>query len=296
MSFSIDIAFVQQFKNNAIYLCQQQGSRIRQFIQLKENLVGKQTHFERVGPTDVVKRTTRHGDTPLVSTEHTRRRVIMNDYEWADLIDKQDEIRLLISPKSLYSQNAAWSMGRQMDIDILAAAVGNSTAVDASDAGTNVALPSSQKVANDFGGSSIGLTLAKVRRAKRIIDENECPKENRVLVVNAQMLEEMLGITEVVSADYNSVKALVQGELDSFIGFMWVRTELAPWVDEVNDYKAAIAMQGAGCGLAIGQDITARIDERSDKSYSTQVYLCLTFGSVRVEEEKVVEISVDLSP
>jgi hypothetical protein len=296
MSSTVNIAFVQQFKDNCIHLCQQRGSRLRPYIRIKGDIVGKYTHFERLNATDVVKKTTRHADTPLVDSEHSRRRCLIEDWEWADLVDHQDEIRLLIDPKSLYAQSASMSMGRKQDDLILAAAVGNSYAIDASDASSNIALPSGQKVAKGFGGSNIGLTLAKVRRGKRIMDAAECPSEGRVIVVNAQMLEEMLGITEVVSADYNSVKALVQGELNTFMGFDWIRTELVPWVDETNDVKGAICIQGTGIGLAIGQEIKADIGVRRDKSLATQVYLCMTFGAVRIEEEKVVEIACDMSP
>jgi hypothetical protein len=132
-------------------------------------------------------------------------------------------------------------------------------------------------------------------------------------MVDAQMLEELLGVTEVVSADYNSVKALVNGELNTFLGFNFIRTELTPWVNtflgfnfirteltpwvnESSDYRGSLAIQGSGLGMAIGQDVITRIDERADKSYSTQVYLCMTFGATRVEEEKVVEIACDMSP
>jgi len=296
MSTSVNIAFVQQFKANVIHLCQQQGSRMRGVVQLKENLVGKQTHFERLASTSVVKRTTRHGDTPLVDSTHSRRRCTMNDYEWADLVDKQDEIRMIIEPKSNYAMTAAWAMGRQMDTDIFAAAVGNATAVDSSDAGSSVALGSGQKVVYNFGGTAIGITLAKIRRAKKILDAAECPDFGRILSINAQMLEELLGVTEVVSADYNSVKALVNGELNTFLGFNFIRTELTPWVSESSDYRGSLAIQGSGLAMAVGQDVITRIDERADKSYSTQVYLCMTFGACRVEEEKVVEIACDMSP
>ena len=296
MSTSVNIAFVQQFKSNVIHLVQQQGSRMRGVVQLKENLVGKQTHFERLASTSVVKRTTRHGDTPLVDSVHSRRRCTMNDYEWADLVDKQDEIRMIIEPKSAYALTASWAMGRQMDTDIFAAAIGNSVAVDSSDSGSNVALGSGQKVAYNLGGTAIGITLAKIRRAKRILDAAEAPDFGRVLSINAQMLEELLGVTEVVSADYNSVKALVNGELNTFLGFNFIRTELTPWQSETNDRRGSLAIQGSGMAMAIGQDVITRIDERADKSYSTQVYLCMTFGAVRVEEEKVVEISCDMSP
>jgi hypothetical protein len=187
-------------------------------------------------------------------------------------------------------------MGRQMDTDIFAAAVGNAVAVDSSDSGSNVALPTAQKVAYNFGGSAIGITLAKIRRGKKILDANECPDFGRVLSINAQMLEELLGVTEVVSADYNSVKALVNGELNTFLGFNFIRTELTPWVSEASDYRGSLAIQGSGLGMAVGQDVITRIDERADKSYSTQVYLCMTFGATRVEEEKVVEIACDMSP
>jgi hypothetical protein len=296
MSLTVNVAFVQQFKDNVIHLCQQKGSRLRGFVQLKENLVGKQSHFERLASTSVVKRTTRHGDTPLVSSTHSRRRVTMNDYEWADLVDKQDEIRMLINPKSDYAMTAAWAMGRQMDTDLFTAANGNSVAVSSSDAGSNVALGSGQKVAIDFGGTTIGITLAKIRNAKRILDAAECPTDSRFLSINAQMLEEMLGVTEIASADYNTVKALVGGEVDTFLGFYWVRTELCPWLSQSADSRISNAIQGSGLGLAIGQDVVTRIDERTDKSYSTQVYLSMTFGATRVEEEKVVQIACDMSP
>lgn len=294
MSTTIPVAFVQQFKDNCILLCQQEGSRLRQYVRIKTDIVGKYTHFERLAATDVVKKTSRHADTPLVDSEHSRRRCLIEDYEWADLIDTQDEIRMLIDPRSLYTQNAAWSMGRKQDSLILAAAVGNSYAIDEDDSSSNVAL--SQTVAVDLGGSNIGLTLAKVRRAKRTLDAAEAPKMGRVLVVNAQMLEEMLGVTEVASADYNSVKALVQGELNTFMGFNWVRTELIPWHTESSDYKYAVAFQGSGIGLAIGQEVKADIGPRRDKSLATQVYLSMTFGAVRIEEEKVVGVICDMSP
>ncbi len=296
MSLSIDIAFVQQFKSNIIMLNQQQGSRLRPYIRIKEGIVGKYTHFERLGPTAVVQRTTRHGDTPLVSSDHSRRRCGLNDYEWADLVDKADEVKMLINPTSEYARNAAFAMGRQMDTDILAAATGNAVSMDASDSASNVALPSAQKVAKDFGGTTIGITLAKVRRAKKILDAAEAPDYDRMLTINAQMLEEMLGITEVASADYNTVKALVNGELDTFLGFTWVRTELTPWVDEGTDVRGAIAVQGEGVGLALAMDLVARIDERPDKAYSTQVFVAMCFGATRIDDEKVVEVACDMSP
>jgi hypothetical protein len=40
----------------------------------------------------------------------------------------------------------------------------------------------------------------------------------------------------------------------------------------------------------MGKEPTARIDERADKSYATQIYYCQTLGATRMEETKVVEV------
>ncbi|MCB2012421.1 MAG: hypothetical protein KDF64_17850, partial [Geminicoccaceae bacterium] len=62
---------------------------------------------EQVGPVTARKRTTRHADTPLISTPADARWVFPVDYEWGDLIDDEDKLRTLIDPQSPYAQNGA---------------------------------------------------------------------------------------------------------------------------------------------------------------------------------------------
>jgi hypothetical protein len=59
------------------------------------------------------------------------------------------------------------------------------------------------------------------------------------------------------------------------------------------DDRLVFAFTEDAVKLAVGKDITARIDERADKSYSTQVYYCMSIGATRMEEEKVVQIPCD---
>ena len=56
---------------------------------------------------------------------------------------------------------------------------------------------------------------------------------------------------------------------------------------------ASVAYPASGIRLGIGQDITARITERADKSFSTYVYYSMDIGATRLEEVKVVEILCD---
>ena len=87
-------------------------------------------------------------------------------------------------------------------------------------------------------------------------------------------------------------KALVQGEINTFMGFTFhVSTRLT----KSGNIRSCFAWAEDGLKMAVGKDVMSRIDERSDKSYSTQVYYCATFGATRMEEEKVVQIDCDES-
>ena len=283
MSVQITTAFVEQYKSNVFHLAQQKGSKLRDAVRT-ESIVGKSHFFERIGSTAAVKRTSRHADTPRVDTPHSRRKVTMDDYDWADLIDDSDKVRLLISPQSEYAKAGAYAMGRTMDDVIIAAATGN--AFGGVSGGSTIALPAGQKIAH----GSTGLTIAKLISAKETLDAaNVDPDEARVLVCSAKQISDLLGTTQITSADFNSVKALVQGDIDTFMGFKFIRSERLG--TDANGNRQVLAFTNTSMGLALGKDIQTKISERADKNYSTQVYLCMTIGATRVEDEKVIEIA-----
>ena len=283
MSVQITTAFVEQYKSNVFHLAQQKGSKSRDAVRT-ESIVGKSHFFERIGSTAAVKRTSRHADTPRVDTPHSRRKVTMDDYDWADLIDDSDKVRLLISPQSEYAKAGAYAMGRTMDDVIIAAATGN--AFGGVSGGSTIGLPAGQKIAH----GSTGLTIAKLISAKEKLDAaNVDPDEARTLVCSAKQISDLLGTTQITSSDFNSVKALVQGDIDTFMGFRFIRSERLG--TDSNGNRQVLAFTNTSMGLALGKDIQTKISERADKNYSTQVYLCMTIGATRVEDEKVLEIA-----
>ena len=286
MSTQITTAFSQQFSANVQLLSQQTGSILRGGVE-EESVTGEKAFFDQVGAAAAVKRTSRHGDTPMVETPHSRRMVTMDAYEWADLIDDADKVRMLIDPTSTYARAAAAAMGRAMDDAIIEAATG--TSKTGKSGGTSTTLPSGQQIA----GGSADLTLAKLIQAKKILDSNSVdPSITRHIAVSPDQIEALLNTTSVTSSDFNTVKALVQGEINTFLGFQFhVSNRLAK---SGND-RTCFAWAQDGIKLAVGKDVTSRIDERADKSYSTQVYYCASFGATRMEEEKVVQIICDES-
>lgn len=293
MSSQVDTAYVYQYRNNVSMLVQQKGSRLRPFVRV-EPQNSEFEFYDRIGATDAVEITGRHQDTPLVSTPHDRRRVSLRDYDWADLIDRQDKLKMLIDPTSAYAMNAVFAMGRKMDDAIIGAAF--DSAYSGKTGQTTVSFPAANQVAVNYvesGSAANGnLTIGKIRRAKEILDayDND-PDEARIMTCTANSLHSLLRNIEITSQDYNVVKALVEGKVDTFMGFKFVRTQRL--LTDGSGYRRHIAWVQSKLLLAVSQDPMVDVGPRRDKRNSMQVYVTMGIGATRMEEEGVVEIKVD---
>lgn len=180
MSTQITTAFSQQFSANVQLLSQQMGSILRGAVS-EESVTGEKAFFDQVGAAAAVKRTSRHQDTPMVETPHSRRMVTMDSYEWADLIDDADKVRMLIDPTSTYARAAAAAMGRAMDDAIIEAATG--TAKTGKAGATSTSMLAAHQIAN----GSADLTLAKLIEAKKFLILLQLTRQSRVILPWAQI-------------------------------------------------------------------------------------------------------------
>ena len=286
MSSQITTSFVEQYSANVSMLAQQTGSKLRSAVDV-ESVRGKNAFFDQVGVTAAQLRTRRHGDTPQIDTPHSRRRVSLATYEWADLVDDADKVRMLVDPTSTYARAAAAAMNRSID-DVIITAM-NADADTGVAGGTSTSLPSGQKTATS--DQSDGLTVAKLLSAKYILDNNDVdPSLRRYLVCGPKQIQDLLNTTEVKNSDYNTVKALAHGQLDSFLGFNFIMSTRLNTDATYTTDRLVFAFTEDAIKLAIGKDVGAKISERADKSYSTQVYYSMDVGATRMEEEKVVQI------
>ena len=290
-SIEVDTALVNQYRSNIELLTQQKGSRLRGAVRV-EMQNAEFDFYDRIGATDAVEITGRHQDTPLVQTPHDRRRVGLRDFDWADLIDRQDRLKMLADPTGPYAMNAALAMGRKMDDVIIAAAFG--VAQTGKSGTTQVNFPTStNQIAVNYvesgSAANSAITIGKLRQAKEILDSEENdPDEERFLALSAHDVHALLRTTEATSADYNTVKALVEGKLDTFMGFKFIRTERLQ--KDSNGYNRCIAWVKSKLLLAVSQDIAVDIGPRRDKRNSLQVYVSMGIGATRMEEVGVVEI------
>ena len=286
MSVNITTSFVEQYSANVSLLSQQTGSKLRSAVDV-EKVRGKNAFFDQIGVTAAQLKTSRHSDTPQIDTPHSRRRVSLATYEWADLVDDADKVRALIDPTSTYARAAAAAMNRSID-DVIITAM-NASASTGVAGGTSTALPSTQKTATS--DQSDGLSIAKLRSAKYILDNNDVdPSLKRYVVCGPKQIQDLLALTEVTSSDYNVVKALATGTVDSFLGFQFITSTRLNLDATYTSDRLVFAFTEDAIKLAIGKDVTAKISERADKSYSTQVYYSMDLGATRMEEEKVVQI------
>jgi hypothetical protein len=289
MSFQVTTHFVQQYSTNIQLLLQQKGSKLRDAVTVN-SYVGKAAKaVEQVGAVEPVKNQSRHSDTPLISTPADARWVYPNDYDWADLIDDQDKLRMLIDPTSSYVQNGVYALGRAQDKEIIAAIFGSSNTGE--NGSTAVAFPSAQQVAVDAGSSAAtGLNIAKLRAAKKLLMAANVDIDNDPLYVAITAAEHdaLLNEAQVISLDYNAKPVLVDGKVTSFMGFEFIHTELL--TTDASGYRRIPVWAKSGMHLGMWNDIKTSIDRRPDKRNAYQVYVTGTYGATRLEEKKVVEI------
>lgn len=73
------------------------------------------------------------------------------------------------------------------------------------------------------------MTIAKLLQAKFILDNNDVdPSLKRYFVCGPKQIQDLLNTTEVKSSDFNTVKALAQGDLNTFLGFEFIMSTRLP--------------------------------------------------------------------
>jgi len=282
-----DTIYAKQYGSLVYMLAQQKGSRLRDTVTVKSGVTGEECYIDQVSAFAALPRTTRLAQTNPTLADYARRRVALEDFYIAKGIDKMDDVRTLGDPTSAIVQSGMAGMGRQIDDLLIAAASG--TAYTGKVGGTSTTLSSTQKVAV----GSTNLTLAKLLSGLEILNGNDVdPSDPKYIIISSGMLTSLLNTTEIKSTDYNSVKALVQGDVNTFLGMKFIRSErLAGGAST----RKALLYTKSGMAIAIGKDIKSRITEESTLHFAKQLYFSMSMGASRLEEEKVVEIACNES-
>ena len=316
MSFEITNVFSQQYRDNAVHLAQQSKSRFAGAVRRDPDIVGANYYFDRVGATGVAFKTSAHAPTPLISTPFSRRRVTTATVWWGEAIDNDQKVKTLLDPESNMLKAARMSFDRAKDQIIIQAASGN--AFSGTDGQTAVAFPSGQLIADTAlnnltsldsgttdGGHMSPQRMLKIGRAFALNDVD--PDEERYLAVGArQIWDDLLKYVSIDSADYNTVKAIAQGAVDSFAGFKIIMSNLLLLAGGTDVYGNAvpvitgatandrydIAWARSGLGLAFNEEVTAYVQRDPGMGYAVRPYMEMSLGATRIEEARVVLAAV----
>lgn len=271
--------FAQAYSRNIMQLAQQKYSKLLNTIYLKSNVRGKTFFQDQIGQWAMETKGGRNTATPNNDPNLARRMGVMVSYHDNRMLDRGDELKSISDPRSAYTIAAASSLGRKID-DVIVDKLG-STALSGETGATSVTNGNTKLVTQG------AVTLADITDIKKKLDDQDVETEDRYMVVNTTVLQGLLSLQQATSADYAAVKALVRGEIDTWMGFKWiVSTRIISGATTGVGY----AYNKYGLCTALAAAPLVRTDERSDLSYSWQVYYELNIGAVRLEENRVVRI------
>jgi len=298
---SISDHYIVQFRDNQELLLQQKKPRLLEAVATgsyqgeKAQVVKQFGEVEMSAISEGQAAGQWRGDTVWDNIEHFSRWVFPADYKISLPVAKQEEIRQMGDPKSPYAESCRAAHARKID-DIIIAAATNPAMTGRYDDLQSTALPNDQIIDHDyvFEGAAVssGLTIDKLIKAKEtLIAAGNDPDEPRYIACSERQLSDLLRTTQVQSADYNTIRALVRGEVDTFMGFKFISTERLSMTAGAPNIRHCPAWVKSGLHFGTWNSLEVFMDRRPDKNYVWQVYMRATMGATRTQEKKVVVIN-----
>jgi N4-gp56 family major capsid protein len=201
MAQNVTTAFVTLFEAE-VKQAYQAESVLRGTMRTRTGVSGNTVKFPKIGKGVATVRVPQTDVTPLNVT-YSQVTATMSDYIAAEYSDIFHQSHINFDERRELVEVVSKSIARRMD----------QLCIDALDASSGTA------VATSVGGASSNMNIEKIRATAKVMNTNNVPTGDRYLLIHASQLDAMLGETEITSQDYAAVKALVRGEINTFMGF-----------------------------------------------------------------------------
>lgn len=276
MAISLSNAFVTLF-DAEVKQAYQGKAMLVGAVRQRRGVEGSSVKFPKVGKGVATARVTQTDVTPM-NVGFSNVTCTLQDWNAAEYSDIFSQAKVNFDERSELSQVVGAAIGRRQDqliLDALSAASSTGT------------------VANSIGGSNTNMNISKLREAAKILNAKNVPSDGRHIIIHANSLASMLEQTSVTSSDFNSVKALVQGEISTFMGFQFHilgdRTEGGLPIDSSSD-RTLYAFHSQAIGYAEGIAPKTEINYIPEKT-SWLVNALFSAGSVAIDSEGIVKIT-----
>jgi hypothetical protein len=276
MSVSLSNAFVTLF-DAEVKQAYQGKAQLVGAVRARRGVEGSTVKFPKVGRGVATPRISQTDVTPL-NVGFSSVTLTLQDWNAAEYSDIFSQAKVNFDERQELVQVVAAAMGRRQDQLILDALGASGTSLT---------------VANSIGGSNTNLNVAKLREAKRLLDKGNVPFDGRHIIVHANGIASLLSETAVTSSDFNTVKALVQGEINTFLGFQFHvlgdRSEGGLVIDGSSD-RTCFAFHSMAVGYGEGIGMRTEINYIPEKT-SWLVNEVFSAGATAIDAEGVVSIT-----
>lgn len=277
---------------------QQEASRLDKYVTVETGLTGRMVAIDQYGLVSFDEKSGRMGQTSLYEAPTTRRAMFPRVFTKAIGFDEFDAKKLagIDVPVSKTIEGLRAAAGRCMDQVMIEAFLG--TNYTGENGTTAVTFPADQVVAKNYVESGTAadsnLTVAKLRKALAMLQKSEAWNDERraygdelVLACTSSQVAALLQEPEIASYDYNTVRALVEGKVDTFLGFRIIRTELLPLDTSV---RSCLAWVKSKAQFGIWDDFKVKLSVRDDLDEALQIRAKFACGATRLQENAFVKI------
>lgn len=277
MAQQLSTAFVTLF-DAEVKQAYQGTAVLRPAIRVRSGVEGSSYKFPKIGKGVAQVRIPQTDVTPL-NVSYGQVTATLSDYIAAEYSDIFSQAKVNFDERSELVKVVASAVGRRQDQLILDALIASST---------------SNTVASSVGGANTNMNLDKLLAAKKALDAKNVPMDNRHIIIHANNLAGMLGETKVTSSDFNTVKALVNGELNTFLGFTFhvLGDRDEGGLPLSSGDRKVYAFHRDALGMAEGIAPKTEINYIPEKT-SWLVTSLFSAGAVAIDAEGIVEITCD---
>jgi len=277
MAINLSTAFVTLF-DAEVKQAYQGSAQLRPAVRVRSGVEGSTYKFPKIGKGVAQVRIPQSDVTPLNVT-YGQVTATLSDYIAAEYSDIFMQAKVNFDERAELVKVVANAIGRRQDQLILDALNASST---------------SNTVASSIGGANTNMNLDKLIAAKKALDAGNVPADNRHIIIHANNLAGMLGETKVTSSDFNTVKALVQGEINTFLGFTFhvLGDRSEGGLPLSSGDRTAYAFHRDAVGMAEGIAPKTEINYIPEKT-SFLVASMFSAGAVAIDDEGIVKITCD---
>ena len=279
MTSPVSPAFIETFNTRVKQQYQGMG-KLRMCVRYHTDVVGKSHAFPVMQAGEANSRGAAHSDLVPLDGEVTLAVATMQDWNAPQFIDDFEQFRVNWSIQSEYQKKIAMAITRREDAIILEALGASGT---------------TKTVPNNVSGAVANLTMDAIRRASKLLNDDEVEDMDRYMVISSSALEGLLGETEATSSDYQTVKALVNGDVDTIVGFKFKMIGGSRRVGglpiDSNLDRTCYAFHKDAIGYAMAEEISTRVDYSASKG-SWVVKANLSSGAVAIDPLGIVNVIV----